>query len=118
MLDTFLDWKDNWDGEGAIAPNRTALDAARAFLDRLVQFGVRPDDARADVLGGISLGIFRAIGADGRADREVFIVCDNDGFITVILRDHPRGACVARPAFLSSMDPEIERIAAFLGGDR
>lgn len=78
-LDGLAALPDNWDGEGAVAPNAAARDAAREVLRALIDRGVTTLDVDADVTGGVAVTLY-----GNAAGRSVWFSCDNTGEIVVI----------------------------------
>lgn len=75
----------NWDGQGADPPSELAIRNANDALRALVEAGSPPDDAVADVAGGLALWFF-AGGPQGDA-RQAAIECLNSGSIILVFEE-------------------------------
>lgn len=74
--------RENWDGDGAPAPGRLAIEnAAAAFLEAKAH-GLDPDEVEPDVLGGVALRFFSK-----RLPRWVWVSCLNNGSTSFVMSD-------------------------------
>lgn len=115
-----LHLEDGWDGHGAPAPSRAAIDVARAVLQEATQ---RPDLDKAwvtaDVEGGVAIYFFGGPRLpDGGLGRQAGVLVDNDGDGVLYMRDRSRPGSVVDDvrSDTDALRDVLGRIATFLSG--
>lgn len=82
---------EDWDGEGAPAPSKTAIENARRVLVTTLGNAMTPAYVEADVLGGVAIGFDSASVVGDRPKRSAWIACMNNGSVSMVLRDRADG---------------------------
>lgn len=92
-LDEMLMFEDNWNGEGAPAPSRAAVDMAASVLFSLAMLGLKPDVILPDAEGGVALWFDIR---KGGPQRDAVVAVRNSGLQLVTLddRDDPNAGGV------------------------
>jgi hypothetical protein len=109
QLTAFRTYPNNWDDEGAPAPDAAAVDHAEAVVDWAKQNGLTVAEVDADVMGGIA--VFLASSPPGRS---AWIACMNKGGDTAVLSEGSRGG----DHFMFSLgDESANRVLRFLTGE-
>lgn len=97
----------NWDGDGADAPNGTAIATARTVIDLLFDFDMNPAKIMASVEGGVGISFYSG-------NRLGAIECLNSGSVTAITSDRTGNPEVWAVVGRIEIREALERISDYL----
>lgn len=108
-LDSLTALSNNWDSEGADAPNKQSLFFGRKVLESFLHEGLLPTNVAPSVEGGVG---FYFISGNKYADIE----CLNSGEILAVTSDRVKPADVWEISSETDIEEAIKKIRTFLNG--
>jgi len=105
----------NWDGQGAAAPNKAAIDVARAVVSASKDVGFNRPLVSADVEGGVATYFFGGTQLeDGGWSHQGGVLVDNDGDALLYLRDRRSPGSTAEDVGPDALSSAVQRVFRFI----